>query len=257
MVDAGRWARYLLEAADGRSAVAPVSDTVPDLSIADAYAIQSEWLALRLARGERIVGAKLGLTSRAKQQQMGVSQPIYGWLTDAMLHPAGAQLALSRLIHPRVEPEICFLLHDGLGGPGVTSLDVLRASTLCCALEVIDSRYTDFKFTLPDVIADDASAAQFVLGPIAVAADFDCSLVGCLLEVDGSPVATAAGAAILGHPAEAVAVLANELGARGLELEAGWLVLAGSLTDAVTLAPGMSVEATYGRLGRVGVRAAP
>lgn len=251
------WADRLLEAEERRTPIPPITDLEPDLPLVDAYAIQEEVLERRLARGERIVGAKVGLTSRAKQRQMGVAEPVYGWLTDAMLLPAEAPVALSELIHPRVEPEIVFLLGSPLEGPGVSAQEVLAATAaVCCGLEVLDSRFRDFRFTLPDVVADNTSAARFTLGPRRrPPSDLDLSLLGCLLENGPEVVATAAGAAVLGHPAEAVARLADHLASRGRRLEAGWIVLSGGLTDAVPLAEGGHVTATFAHLGRVGVRA--
>jgi 2-oxo-3-hexenedioate decarboxylase len=255
MSDIGKWVEYLLGAEARREAVAPVTDADPELTLDDAYRIQDELLARRIARGEQLVGAKLGLTSRAKQASMGVYQPIYGWLTDRMVVPLEAPLVVGELIHPRAEPEIVFVLGRDLAGPGVTAQAVLDATTsVCCGLEVIDSRYADFRFTLPDVVADNASAARFALGARRVPADFDLRLEGCVLEVDGDLVATATGAAVLGHPAEAVALLANALALRGRRLEAGWIVLAGGLTDAVPLATGRHVGASFARLGHVGIR---
>ena len=163
---------------------------------------------------------------------MGINEPVYGWLTDAMALEADSSLKLSTVIHPRVEPEIVFILGQALAGPGVGVHDVLEAtSAICCGLEVIDSRFIDFRFLLPDVIADNTSASRFVLGSIkAPPAGIDLSLTGCLFEENGAVAATAAGAAILGHPATAVAKLANFLGQRGRQLEAGWIVLSGGLT---------------------------
>jgi 2-oxo-3-hexenedioate decarboxylase len=256
MIDHTKWAEYLLDAEAKVEAVAPITDVEPDLTIEDAYLIQDKILERKLADGERLIGAKLGLTSRAKQESMGVHEPIYAWLTDRMLSPLEAPIALDELIHPRAEPEIVFVLERDLAGPGVSAQAVLDATAaVCCGIEVIDSRYADFRFTLPDVVADDASAARFVLGPRRVPPDFDLTLEGCLLEVDQHLVATAAGAAVLGHPAEAVARLANALGARGRKLEAGWIVLSGGLTDAQALAPGGSITVTFARLGSVNARA--
>lgn len=256
-VDAAKWAEHLLDAEARRAPVAPITDAEPSLGLDDAYAIQDELLSRRLARGERLVGAKVGLTSRAKQEAMGVDEPVYGWLTDAMALPAEAPLRLGELIHPRVEPEIVFVLGDDLAGPGVTGQDVLAATAaVCCGLEVIDSRFEAFRFTLPDVVADNTSAARYVLGLRRLPAhSLDLSLVGCLLEDGADLVATAAGAAVVGHPAESVALLANHLGRRGRRLEAGWVVLSGGLTDAVRLRPGSHVTATFAHLGRVGLRA--
>lgn len=255
MIDHAKWAEYLLGAEASVEAVAPITDVEPDLSLEDAYLIQDKIIERKLADGERLVGAKLGLTSRAKQESMGVHEPIYAWLTDRMLVPLEAPLPLGELIHPRAEPEIVFVLERDLAGPGVSAQAVLDATAaVCCGIEVIDSRYADFRFTLPDVVADNASSARFMLGPRQVAPDFDLTLEGCLLEVDHELVATASGAAALGHPAEAVARLANALGARGRGLEAGWVVLSGGLTDAQPITPGGSITATFARLGSINVR---
>ena len=222
--DIGKWAGYLATAARRNEAVSPITDVEPTLTVEDAYAIQDAIIERRLASGERLVGAKVGLTSRAKQQEMGINEPVYGWLTDAMALEADSSLRLSTLIHPRVEPEIVFILGKALAGPGVGIHDVLDAtSAICCGLEVLDSRFIDFRFLLPDVIADNTSASHFVLGTIQVPpTGIDLSLAGCLFEENGAVAATAAGAAILGHPAAAVAKLANFLGPRGRHLEAGW-----------------------------------
>jgi 2-oxo-3-hexenedioate decarboxylase len=225
------------------------------LSTADAYEVQDRVLALRLADGERVIGAKLGLTSRAKQEAMGVEEPIYAPLTDAMLWPAEAPMRVADLIHPRVEPEIVFVLGEELAGPGVTSLDVLRATAgVTCGLEVIDSRYRDFRFAHGDVVADMASAAYFVVGPMLVPTPGNLALTGCVLEVGGQVVDTAAGAAIMGSPAEAVALLANHLGRRGQRLDRGATVLSGAPTNAVALPGAAHVRATFDGLGSVCLR---
>jgi 2-keto-4-pentenoate hydratase len=167
---------------------------------------------------------------------------------------------MAELIHPGVQPEIVFRLRHPLAGPGVTPGDVLAATEwLACALEVVDSRYTGPSARLEDVVADSASAAYVVLGSRWVTPSQipDLSLVGCSLEADGVPVTTAAGAAVLGHPAAAVARLANWIGRRGGAVGENWIVLSGGLTPAVPLVPGGHVTATFGRLGRITVRAAP
>lgn len=258
MTDIQALADVLHRAARDATEVDPWSDVDPNFDLQQAYRIQDEVVARRLAEGERIVGAKLGLTSRAKQQAMGVDQPLYAWLTDAMRHPVEVPLSLDRFVHPRVEPEIAFVMERSLAGPGVGVADVLDATrTVAGALEIIDSRYRDFRFTLPDAVADNASSAAFVLGPLQRPADFDLSLVGCVLEVNGQVVDSAAGAALLGHPAEAVAALANDLGRRGRAIEPGWVVLAGGLTAPVALSPGMSVAARFSRLGAARLLCAP
>jgi 2-oxo-3-hexenedioate decarboxylase len=239
-----------------RTAIERLTAVRPHLTVDDAYAIQDALAARRLGRGERVVGAKLGLTARAKQVQMNVAEPVYGQLFSGSLHPANEPFPVASLIHPRVEPEIVFVLDDDLAGPGVTPADVIAATRyVCCGLEIIDSRYADFSFTAVDVIADNTSEAKVVLGPVMLDPEgLDLGLVGLLLEVDGEQVATATGAASMGHPAEAVAMLANWLGARGKAIEAGWMVYSGGLTAAVPLVAGSHVSATFGHLGTVSVR---
>lgn len=252
------WAGHLLDAEVLRKSVEPITATGAELSIDEAYDVQSALIARKVDNGQRVIGAKIGLTSVAKQKAMGVHEPVYAWLTDANLLPAEAPLPMDELIHPRVEPEVVFVMAEDIAGPGVSAHDVLDGTAgVCCGLEIIDSRYADFKFTLADVVADNASTARFVLGPELVPARFDLALVGCLLERNTEVVATAAGAAVLGSPAEAVALLANFLGQRGQRIEAGWVILSGGLTDAVPIGRGDQVSATFGRLGRVGVRAEP
>lgn len=255
--DIDRLADELLDRAVARVDGGPLTDDTP-FDIGDGYAIQAALVAKQVAAGDRVIGAKLGLTSKAKQKTMGIDEPAYGVVLASTLLPSEEAVDLGRFIHPRVEPEIVFRMGASLAGPGVGIPDVLAATeSIGCGFEVIDSRYANFKFTLPDVVADNTSAAGVVLGPTWVAPSSipDLALVGVLLEADGVQVATAAGAAILGHPAGAVAVLANWLGARGLALEPGWLVMSGGMTDAVPLAAGHSVTATFAYLGSLTVRA--
>ncbi|WP_410564076.1 2-keto-4-pentenoate hydratase [Amycolatopsis sp. cmx-4-61] len=228
---------------------APLSADWPDLDVDTAYAIQDEALRQRRARGETLIGVKLGLTSRAKQQRMGIDAPLLAWLTDAMVLPAG--VPVPSLIHPRAEPELVFVLGRRLAGPGVTAATALAAvDRVYGGIEVIDSRYADYRFTLPDAVADNGSSAYFSVGPVGLPpAALDLSLEAALLEVDGQIVDTATGAAVLGHPAEALALAANTLAARGLALEEGWLVLTGGMTDAVPLHPASRVAAHFSHLG--------
>nr|WP_103335712.1 fumarylacetoacetate hydrolase family protein [Amycolatopsis sp. CA-126428] len=229
----------------------PLSAGWPDLDVDTAYAIQDEALRQRRARGETLIGVKLGLTSRAKQERMGIDAPLLAWLTDAMVLPIGAPVPHDELIHPRAEPELVFVLGRRLAGPGVTAATALAAvDRVYGGIEVIDSRYADYRFTLPDAVADNGSSAYFSLGPVGVApASLDLSLEAALLEVDGQIVDTATGAAVQGHPAEALALAANTLAARGLALEPGWLVLTGGMTDAVPLRPGSRLAAHFSHLG--------
>ncbi|MEV4135555.1 4-oxalocrotonate decarboxylase [Dactylosporangium sp. NPDC049742] len=209
----------------------------------EAYRIQEALVARRVSRGERLVGLKLGLTSRAKMAQVGVDQVIWGRLTDAMRIEDGGTVDAGRYIHPRVEPEVAFRL-DANGA----------ATAVAPALELIDSRYADFKFTLPDVIADNTSAAGFVLGPWQpLPAGLDN--LGVLLEVDGRVAQIGSTAAILGDPRRALTAAATLASSAGVLLEDGWVLLAGAATAAVPLAPGAHVRAVVEGLGTASLRA--
>jgi 2-oxo-3-hexenedioate decarboxylase len=242
----------LLAAARERCDRPPLTDEWPDLDVATGYAIQDELIRRRVVDGgEHVIGVKLGLTSRAKQQRMGISSPLTAWLTDAMVLPAGAAVPMNTLIHPRAEPEIVFVLGRPLRGPGVTAATAMAAvAQVYGGIEVIDSRFTDFRFMLPDVIADNASSARFAVGPVGVdPLGLDLALEAVLLEVGGAGVDSATGAAVQGHPAEALALAANSLAERGVGLEAGWIVLTGGMTDAVFLEAGLGVAAHFTSLG--------
>jgi 2-oxo-3-hexenedioate decarboxylase len=248
-----RAAAVLADAEAQRADRGPITDEWPALDLDTAYRVQDQLLARKLEAGERIVGVKLGLTSRAKQQRMGIASPLTAWLTDRMVLPAGVPLPTAELIHPRVEPEIVFVLGERLAGPGITAARAMEAvSHVYAGLEVIDSRYTDFKFTLPDVVADNASSSRFVVGGVARRPDeLDLALEACLLEVDGEVVDSATGAAVQGHPAEALALAANALAERRIALEPGWVVLTGGMTDAVFAPHGGQIAAHFSNLGSV------
>lgn len=216
----------------------------------EAYRLQFEGVADKLARGETVVGLKTGLTSKAKQKTMGVDQPILGHLLASTVLPNGAVVDTAPLIHPRAEPEIAFRMARSLEGAVTLAEARAAVATVMPALEVIDSRYKDFKFGLADVIADNTSAARVVLGPESpVSPDQDLRLVGMVYSKNGEVVATAAGAAILGDPWEALAWLAGRAAGLGRPLQAGQVVLAGALTDAVFVAPGDRVRVAFDRLG--------
>ncbi len=255
-MNVGEAAGILLDAEGAARDRAPLTDEWTGLDLSTAYEIQDETLRRRLARGERLVGVKLGLTSVAKQRTMKIDRPLVAWLTDTMALAPGVPIGPG-LIHPRAEPEIVFILRKRLEGPGVTAAEALEAvGAVYAGVEVIDSRFADFRFTLPDVVADNASAARFVLGPIRVATDkLDLSLEACLLHVDGEAVDSATGAAVQGHPAQALAFAANTLAERGRALEAGWTVLTGGMTDAVPIPPGTALAAEFSHLGTVVLRA--
>jgi 2-oxo-3-hexenedioate decarboxylase len=243
----------LLRCEDERIERPPFTDEWPQLDLDTGYAIQDLNLRKRLERGEKLIGVKLGLTSRAKQQRMGVHFPFVAWLTDAMVLPVGDPVPQSRLIHPRVEPEIVFLMGARLEGPGVTCVQAMSGvDSVWAGAEVIDSRFQDFRFTAGDVAADNASSAAFVTGPIGLPpSDLDLSLEAALVEVDGLVVDSATGAAVQGHPGEALALAANDLARRGHAIEAGWIVLTGGMTDAVFVPPGVSVAFHFTHLGSV------
>lgn len=216
----------------------------------EAYRLQFEAIADKLSRGETIVGLKTGLTSKAKQQTMGVLQPILGHMLASGLAANGATIDTAPLIHPRAEPEIAFRLGRDLDGPTDIAGAKAAAATVMPALEIIDSRFKDFKFGLADVIADNTSAARVVLGPeTPVSEVYELRLAGMIYSRNDEVMATASGAAILGDPWAALAWLATRAAELGRPLKAGQLVLAGALTDAVFVKPGDHVRVEFDRLG--------
>ncbi len=233
-----------------------ITDEHPGMDWDDAYAIQDAILARKLSRGARVVGLKAGLTSHAKMRQMGVTDPVFGFLVDDYAVAEGAAVDTRALIHPKVEPEIAFVLKHALKGPGCHIGAVLAATDFVMpGIEVIDSRYRDFKFDLKSVIADNTSAARFVVGGRAVRPEgVDLRTVGVVLEKNGQPVALGAGAAVLGHPAAAIAMLANHLGRRGREIPAGSLILSGGVTEALAVAAGDSVSLRVQGMGCTNLR---
>ena len=233
-----------------------ITDEHPQMDFDDAYAIQDRILAAKLKGGARVAGYKAGLTSHAKMKQMGVSDPVFGFLVDEFTVADGGEVKVSELIHPKVEPEIAFVTRTELRGPGCNIASVLAASDIVLpGIEVIDSRYRDFKFDIKSVIADNTSAVRFVVGGHAVdARSVDLRTTGIVLEKNGVPVALGAGAAVLGHPAAAVAMLVNHLGRRGKSLPAGSLVLSGGATEAVSVQAGDHVRLRVQGMGSVSLR---
>ncbi|MPZ63464.1 MAG: 4-oxalocrotonate decarboxylase [Propionibacteriales bacterium] len=245
-------ASALVRAEQERTARGPVVDDWAGIDVDTAYAVQDEILRRKLATGETLVGVKLGLTSEAKQRQMNVSAPLTAWLTDAMVVPPDQPVPVDRLIHPRAEPEIAFVMGRRLAGADVTLDDAVAAiERVHAGVEIIDSRYRDFRFGLADVIADNASAAAFHLGDQAVAPEqIDLVAEEVKVESGGDVVAVATGEAVLGHPARAVALAARELSRRGRAIEAGHIVLTGAMTNAfpVTAEPLVFRFSTLGSL---------
>ncbi|WP_345679573.1 2-keto-4-pentenoate hydratase [Yinghuangia aomiensis] len=247
------FARTLDEAARSSATTGLLTADVPDLTLDAAYRVQRAGIARRLARGETVIGAKMGFTSRAKMAQMGIDDVIWGLLTDAMQVEDGATLDTSALIHPRIEPEIAFLIGEPLSGRVSPAAAVRAVAGIAVAYEVIDSRYADFRFTLPDVVADNASACAFGIGPWHAPDRVAGENLGMVMEVDGRTVATGSSAAILGNPVRSLAAAARLAEGAGSPLRPGDIVLAGAATAAVPLTPGAHVRVVAAELGRVEV----
>ena len=234
----------------------PLSSRHPDITIEDAYTIQQRLIARRLGAGERVVGKKIGVTSQAVMNMLGVFQPDFGILLDGMVYNEGQPIEARTLIQPKAEGEIAFVLKKDLMGPGVTAADVMAATEgVMACFEIVDSRIRDRKIQIQDTVADNASCGVFVLGDRLVdPRDVDLATCGMVLEKNGEIVATGAGAAALGHPANAVAWLANTLGRLGMGLKAGEVVLSGSLGIMVPVQAGDSLRVTIGGIGGCSVR---
>lgn len=246
-------AESLRQAEKNRKAVAPLTERHPSLSIEDAYSIQMLNVDARLKAGGKIIGKKVGLTSKAMQDSLGVNEPDFGHLFADMVQAEEVPLSISAYLQPKIEAELAFILGEDLKGPGVSIADVLRASAgVMASFEVIDSRVADWKIKIQDTIADNGSSAGLLLGaelfPVSA-----CNLkyVGLVLEKNGKIIDTAAGGAVLGHPAASVAWLANSLGSMGTTLRKGEIILSGSFTKAYPVAPGDNFSAHFGGLGSV------
>lgn len=240
----------------GAYAIQKLTEEYPAMTVNDGYAVQSELRRRFIAKGSRQVGWKAGLTSRAKMIQMGVHFPAIGFLTDDMARPEGSAIKTSDMVHPRVECEVAFVTKKLLKGPNCTLQDVLDATDYVLpAVEVIDSRFSGFKFDLPSVIADNCSSARYVGGGRArYPADIDLRTLGVVMEKNGEIVATGASAAVLGHPAEAIAMLVNALAEQDEVLLAGSFVMSGGITEAIPVKPGDNIIARFQELGSVSMR---
>lgn len=238
----------LAKATADRTAIERLTYEYPQLDLATAYRVQRR----QRPDTEPLAGWKLGVTSRAKQAQVGIAEPTFGFLRSKYALDLGAPLDTSELIQPRVEPEIVFTLGSDLSGPHVTASRFLRAcSGVAIGLEILDSRYRNYNFAIADVVADNTSAGRYVVGTIVDPTGLDLRLVGVVVEHNGEVVATASGAAALGHPAAAAAWLVRTLHAQGEGLRAGEVVLSGGLTAAVPVALGDTVVGTIDRLGTI------
>ena len=235
--------------------IVKLTDSQPDMDVADGYAVQAELCRRWLAAGRRLTGYKGGLTSKAKMVQMGLDAPVFGVLMGDTCVPDGDVVDMAGLIHPKVEAEIAFVTSRELSGD--VSIDEVLAATefVLPAIEVIDSRFKDFKFDVQSVIADNTSAARYVVGGAPRRpAGLDLRLLGVVMDRNGELIGTAAGAAVMGHPAASVVALVKWLADSGQALPAGSLVMTGGVTEAVAVHAGDHVTARVQDLGTVGVR---
>lgn len=249
-------AGQLEDAEHNRAPIAKITDEYPELSWDDAYAIQNALRQRKLDSGVRIAGLKAGLTSKAKMKQMNVSEPVFGFLCDYGAYPDGGEIEIDKFIAPRIEAEIAFVTNGELAGPGCHLAQVLAATDFVMpAVEILDSRYEDFRFDLISVVADNTSAAGFVTGGQARrVADVDLRTLGLVVEKNGKVVEVGAGAAVLGHPAESVAVLANNLARRDETIPAGTFIMTGGITAAIGVERGDNVAVRFQDLGSVSMR---
>lgn len=252
------YAAELHQALRQAEVVAPLTERAPDISIEDAYQISRGLLTLRRREGERVVGKKIGVTSAAVQNMLGVRQPDFGYLTDAMEVQTGGVISMQgQLIQPRAEAEVAFVLKADLKGPGVTAAEVIQATDFVMpCLEIVDSRIQDWRIKIQDTVADNASCGCFVLGQEAVSPrDVDLATCGVVMELNGAIVSTGAGAAALGSsPVACMVWLANRMGALGVALRRGEVVLSGSLVPLQPVQSGDEVRASVGGIGQVSVR---
>jgi 2-oxo-3-hexenedioate decarboxylase len=229
-------------------------DRYPELNVDLAYKVQKRLIERKCQEEDtKIIGWKLGLTSKAKQEMMGVHEPTYGVLLENMQLTSDGYISLKSLIHPKIEPEIAFIFKEELKGPGVTVAEVLQKTAyIAPALEIIDSRYQNFSFTLADVIADNSSSSRFILGEqFTKYQGEDLSLIGMVFKKNGSIVSTSAGASVLGHPARAVAWMVNKLSNYNQWVKPGEVVLSGALTGAIEIKEGDVFSMSLDRFGSV------
>jgi len=243
----------LAQAERSRHPIAPLTAAHPEVDVVDAYEIQLINIRQRVAEGAQVVGHKVGLSSLAMQQMMGVDEPDYGHLLDEMQLFEDMPVKAADYLYPRVEVEVGFILADDLPGAGCTEDDVLEATAAVVpAIELIDTRITDWKIALCDTIADNASSAGFVLGRRRVSpADIDVTSIDTVLTRNGEVVARGRSDAVLGNPVTAVAWLAGKVGGFGVRLRAGDIVLPGSCTRAIDARPGDNFVAEFAGLGSV------
>ncbi|GAA1163128.1 2-keto-4-pentenoate hydratase [Nocardioides aquiterrae] len=249
-------ARLLLDAYGTRQPIAPLTSTYDAMTLEDAYAIQLLQIEELVRSGRTVKGHKVGLTSGAMQRLLGVHEPDYGHLLDDFFYLEHQPIPVDRFVQPRIEPEVAFVLNRPLRGPGVTVPEAIAAVDFVLpALEIVDSRIADWKIALGDTIADNASSGAVVLGSTPTnLGEVDLRLAGAVMTRNGAVVGTGAGGAVLGSPLTSLVWLANTVGARGVTLEAGHVVLPGSVCAMVAVAPGDTFTATFASLGSVTAR---
>lgn len=248
-------ADHVLHAQTTATAIQKLTIDHPAMTVDDGYLVQNALRARYVETGHRVIGWKAGLTSRAKMLQMGVSRPSVGFLTDRMAVADGSKVEMAGLVHPKVECEVAFVLDRDLPTSGCTVDDVIAATAFVVpAIEIIDSRYEDFKFDLQSVIADNSSSSRFVLGSQGRRlADIDRRTLGLAMVHNGELITTGASAAVMGDPAAAVALVADIVGSLGARLEAGMVVLSGGITEAYAVAAGDHVSARFQAIGTVDI----
>jgi 2-keto-4-pentenoate hydratase len=249
------FADHLAKAEETGQGVTALTELDATLTVEEAYQVQLKTIERKVNGGQKVVGKKIGLTSVAMQKLLGVDQPDYGHLLDSMVIEDGGQISFDRVLQPKVEGEIAFILKRDLIGPKVTAMDVLLATDYVLpALEIVDSRIADWKIKLQDTVADNASSGLYVLGnrPMKVS-ELDLVQTGMVLYKNGEIVNTGVGAAALGNPAACVAWLANKLFEFGISLKAGEVILSGALSAAQNAVPGDQFKARFAHLGEVSV----
>lgn len=255
-MDFKKVAEELLQAEKGAYQISKITAQYPDMTVEDAYSIQLENISKKVAAGEKVIGLKVGLTSKAMQNLLGVNEPDYGHLTDKMLIAEGDCCSIKELIQPKVEGELAFCLNKTLKGPGVTIADVYNATGwVVPSIEIVDSRIKDWKINLNDTIADNGSSAKVILGGrMTKIEDIDMRLIGMTLEKNGELLSSGTGAEVWGNPAAAVAWLANKLSEFDIELKEGNIILSGAVTAAVPAEAGDTFTVSFAGMGSVSVK---
>lgn len=245
---------YLLYAERDVHEVLKITNEYPDLTIPQAYEIQKGLLEKRLKENStEKVGVKLGLTSKAKQEMMGVNEPIYGDLHADMMEESNKTISCSELIHPKIEPEIAFFIEEDITGDNITENNIIKATKyIAPALEIIDSRYKDFKFTLADVVADNCSSSKFIVGKkVLLEEDIDLGNINMSMSKNEKVEQTGVSSAVLGHPLKAMSWAANLLAEHGGSFKKGDIVLSGAITEAIAVEPGDAIKAEFDHIGTV------